>query len=115
MSVYPECLSSQGDEIEHLLEAVIYPLAIDILYLINREVGGGMGKLVVAVVVARLEDVLHNILEIAVPSCRHCLAAKFVKRLPRTVDILPYTPVASVLLIEPYAQKHVEKNMKLKY
>lgn len=46
--------------------------------------------------VARLEDVLHNILEIAVPSCRHCLAAKFVKRLPRTVDILPYTPVASV-------------------
>ena len=96
MSVYSECLSSQGDEIEHLLEAVIYPLAIDILYLVDREVGGGMGELVVAVVVTLLEDVLHDILEVAVPSCRHCLAAKFVKSLSRTVDILPDAPVASV-------------------
>lgn len=108
MSVLSECPATEGDEIEHFLEAVVYPLVVHVLDLLHRQVGCGVGKLVVAVVIARLKDVLHHVLEITVAASRHCLAPKLVKRLARAVDVMPYAAVAAVYRLVGIVGAHVD-------
>ena len=54
-----------------------------------------MRELVEAVVIASLEDILHDILEIAPPAGGIGLAPEFVKCLPGTVDVFLNSPIAA--------------------
>ena len=55
-----------------------------------------MGKLVVTQIVSPLKNILHDILKVAPPSGRRCLAAKLIKRLAGTGYVGLYGIIAAV-------------------